>query len=175
MAYPLSVVTLPESPPRQGPIVAARHRRRKRRGWLDRQRSSRRGRFELAIFGGGGLALVLAGVLPGLDILPTIVLLGLGSFCMGVIASYSGFIPAMAAALFAPLVVALTDPMWTLGATILDFTLGSESLWTFICFSGAAIGGSAYARWRRNQRNRRRSGLWRAQPARKSSAANRIT
>ena len=169
MAIHIPAVTLPGLP-RQGPFVAPRHRRRRRRSWLDRQRSSRRGRFELAIFGGGGLALILAGVLPGLDILSTVVLLALGTFCMGMIAAWSGFIPAMIAALFAPLVVALTDPMWTLGASIMDFTLGSESLWTFMCFSAAAIGGSAYSRWRHAQRNRKRRGLWRAQPVTRSTA-----
>ena len=62
--------------------------------------------------------------------------------------------PALAAAVFAPLVIALTDPMWTLGATIADFTLAEESEMAFATFLLAAVLGSTLRHLRlRKSRN----------------------
>jgi hypothetical protein len=113
-------------------------------------------------------------MLPGLEPLTAILLLFLAGLCMAVIASVAGFVPALVATFFAPLVVALTDPMWTLGTSIADFTLANESLWTFATFALASAAGAAFSTWKGRQRSRRTGGLWRAHPARKSSASRRI-
>ncbi len=124
---------------------------RHRRGWLERRRTSRRGRFELALIGGGAIALGLAGTLPGESPRNTMLLLVLSGMAMTIIARVVGFAPALATAFFAPLVIALTDPMWTLGNTIDDFTLANESEATFATFLAAAVLGLLLRRLHRKR------------------------
>ena len=111
-------------------------------------RHTRRGRFELALLGGGIIALGLAALLPGLPRSTAITLLLIGGFAMTLVASVVGFVPALAASIFAPLVVALTDPMWSLGASIADFTLADESSATFAAFFAGAVLGGAHRKWK---------------------------
>lgn len=139
-------------------------RRRRRRSWLERHQSSHRGRFELGILGGGAIALILAAVLPNHSDSWSLLILMAGGCAMTLVASITGFIPAMAASIFAPLVVALTDPMWTLGATLADFSLGSESSAIFAVFVTATVIGSAYRKWNRRERGRKSNTRWRAVP-----------
>ena len=159
-ARPLAIShpTLPSTTFRVAP------RKRRRRSWLDRHRNSHRGRFELGILGGGAIALILAAVLPDHSDSWSLLILMAGGCAMTLVASVTGFVPALAASIFAPLVVALTDPMWTLGTTLADFNLGSESSATFAVFVTATVIGSAYRRWVRRERGRKSNNRWRAVP-----------
>ncbi len=78
-------------------------------------------------------------------------LLVLSGMAMTIIARVVGFAPALATAFFAPLVIALTDPMWTLGNTIDDFTLANESEATFATFLAAAVLGLLLRRLHRKR------------------------
>ena len=106
---------------------------------------------------------MLAAALPGQQDAWSIVMLVCGGCAMALVASITGFVPAIAASLFAPLVVALTDPMWTMGA-FADFNLANESSATFAVFVTATIVGCGYRRWLRRERGRRSDRLWRASP-----------
>ena len=139
-------------------------RKRHRRNWIERQPASPRGRFELALIGGGVVALVFASALPGMSGPGAVALLLAGGCAMTAVASIVGFVPSLAASIFAPLVVALSDPMWTLGATLSDFTLAIESSLTFAIFAAAALAGTGIRLWRRQHRAEHRHGLWRAAP-----------
>ena len=141
-------------------------RRRRHRGWFHRRRGSKRGRFEIALLGGGGIALLLAGALPGSAAGPVAVQLTLAGLAMTVIARMVGLAPSLAAAVFAPLVIALTDPMWTLGATINDFTLADESEAAFGVFLLAAVIGSAMRHWNLRMGGLQEQALWRTTPRR---------
>lgn len=147
---------------RHGATYVVAPRKRHRRNWVQRQLASRRGRFELAIIGGGGFALALASLLPGMQDAPTLSLLFVVGCTMIVVDSFVGLAPSLAATVFAPLVVALTDPMWTLGATLNDFTLGRESSTTFAVFAVSAGFGAAIRYWRRRHRPDQPRALWRA-------------
>jgi hypothetical protein len=114
----------------------------------------------LALLGGGIIALGLAGALPGLPRGAALVLLVIGGGAMTLVASIVGFVPTLVASLFAPLVVALTDPMWTLGATIADFTLGDESSATFAVFFAAAVLGGGYRKWKHRHVSRHGARVW---------------
>ena len=83
---------------------------------------------------------------------------------MTAVASVVGFVPALAAAIFAPLVVALSDPMWTLGASLTDFTLATESSATFAIFAGAALFGAIIRIWLRRHWRDHRHAPWRPAP-----------
>ncbi len=124
----------------------------------------------MAIIGGGAIALALAGVLPGLSSEHGLwVLLGAG-VVLTWLANISGLVPSLTAAFFAPFVVALTDPMWTLGSSIADYTLGSETSATFAVFVMSALIGSGFRQARRARRRRQTRSLWRARPQRKSDS-----
>src|SRR5258708_1873840 len=71
---------------------------RHRRGWLERRRTSRRGRFELALIGGGALALGLPGTLPGGPPSRTAPLLVRGGPASSLISPLVGVAPALATA-----------------------------------------------------------------------------
>src|SRR5438270_96376 len=100
------------SPPAKGSAFFVAPRRGRHHGWLHRRRRSRRGRFELALIGGGTIALILAAVLPGTRTTTAAIYLGIAGLAMTALARMVGIAPALAAAAFAPLVIALTDPMW---------------------------------------------------------------
>ena len=117
-------------------------RKRRRRNWMQRRLASRRGTFELAIIGGGAIALVLAALLPGMQPASKLSVLFIAGCLVAIVDSFVGLAPSIATMLFAPLVVALTDPMWPLAATLNDFTLGSETAMTFIAFAVAAACGA---------------------------------
>ncbi len=141
-------------------------RRRRHRGWFHRRRSSKRGRFEIALLGGGGIALLLAGALPGLTSGTAMLMLALAGLAMTVVARMVGIAPSLAAAVFAPLVIALTDPMWALGATINDFTLAEQSEAVFAVFVLAAILGSVLRHWHLRGSHQPAPPLWSATPQR---------
>lgn len=86
---------------------------------------------------------------------------------MTLVARIVGLAPSLAAAVFAPLVIALTDPMWTLGATIADFTLAEESEAVFATFLAAAIVGHLLRRGRLRPDVSPVQALWSATPQRK--------
>lgn len=92
------------------------------------------------------------------------VLLAISGMAMTVVARVVGFVPVLATAFFAPLVIALTDPMWTLGNTIDDFTLANESEVTFATFLAAAVLGLLLRRLQHWKRNRSARHLWSAAP-----------
>ena len=101
-------------------------------------------------------------MLPGLPRSTAVTLLLIGGFAMTVVASIVGFVPTLAASFFAPLVVALTDPMWTLGASIADFTLADESSATFAVFFAAAVLGGGYRKWKHRHVSRHGARVWSA-------------
>lgn len=107
---------------------------------------------------------MLAASLPGQEDSLSLALLAVGGCAMTVVASITGFVPAMAASIFAPLIVALTDPMWTIGANLADFNLANESSATFAVFLAATVLGTAYRKWTRRARGRKSGRLWRAVP-----------
>ena len=163
MASPHTLVSSSSSL-RRGAAYLVAPRKRHRRSWLQRQLASRRGRFELAIIGGGALALALASLLPGMMDAPALSLLVVAACAMTVVDSFVGVVPSLVATIFAPLVVALTDPMWTLGNTLNDFTLGKETSGTFLVFVSAAALGALIRQWRRHHRPAEPRALWRAVP-----------
>ena len=103
------------------------------------------------------MALLFAAALPGLSKPLAIAVFLFGGLTLTVVASIVGFVPALAAALFAPLVVALSDPMWALGATLSDFTLATESSETFATFSVAALAGAGIRIWLRTYNHKHRA------------------
>ena len=148
-------------------VAPSRHRHH---GWFHRRRTSRRGRFELALIAGGGLALLLAATMPGQRTPVVMLLLAAAGVLMTVIARMVGPAPVIVAAVFSALVIALTDPMWTLGATIADFTLAEECEATFATFLLAAMIGSALRRRHRSAPKPR--ALWSATPPRDVAAVS---
>ena len=95
---------------------------------------------------------------------PALSLLVVAACAMTVVDSFVGVVPSLVATIFAPLVVALTDPMWTLGNTLNDFTLGKETSGTFLVFVSAAALGALIRQWRRHHRPAEPRALWRAVP-----------
>lgn len=132
-------------------------RKRRRRNWMQRRLASRRGTFELAIIGGGAIALALAALLPGMQPASKLSVLFIAACLVALVDSFVGLAPSIATMLFAPLVVALTDPMWPLAATLNDFTLGSETAMTFSAFAAAAACGALVRLQRRRAEAARRS------------------
>jgi hypothetical protein len=153
----------PQHPTKGSAYLVATHRGR-HRGWFQRRRSSRRSRFDLALIGGGAIALLLAATLPGESTGTIAILLVVAGLAMTVVARLVGLAPSIAAAVFAPLVIALTDPMWTLGASITDFTLAEESEIVFATFLAAAVIGSAMRRFQLRGNARSAHALWSATP-----------
>ncbi|MEP6619630.1 MAG: hypothetical protein ABJE47_09950 [bacterium] len=126
-------------------------RKRHRRSWAQRHLVFGRGRFDLAIIGGGAIALLLATLLPGMPSASSLTLLVVAGCAITVMDAIVGIVPSLVVTIFAPLVVALTDPMWTLGETLGDFTLGRESLATFGVFAIAALAGMGIRHWYRGR------------------------
>src|SRR5260221_8852312 len=80
---------------------------RHRRGWLERRRTSRRGRFELALIGGGNIALGLARMLPGESPRNTMLVLLLSVMARPMLARAAGSALALATAFLSPFPVVL--------------------------------------------------------------------
>ncbi len=119
----------------------------------------------MALLIGGLIALLLAAELPGAPAVGAVILLMVAAGVMTAVASIVGFAPTMAAGVVALSVVALSDPMLSLGATIDDFSLAWESLQVFAVYGAAAmIGALLRVQLRRRREAARRCRNWRVTP-----------
>ena len=117
------------------------------RRWSLRRRRTLRGRFEIAVIGGGMLALLLAGVLPGLSPNARIAPLVITALVMLFVARATGPAPALVATLFAPLIVALTDPHWSFAYGIGDFSTADVSFQVLIAYGVGSMLGVLWRHW----------------------------
>lgn len=103
----------------------------------------------MAVMSGGSVALALSVALNGLSASLACTVLVAAGVVMTMVGIVVGLAPAVAAALFAPVVVALSDPSWTLGDTAAALSLSNESWTTFVVFVIAAILGTILRRFTR--------------------------